>query len=112
ISYADLEPYYCQGEEMYRVHGKVDSMEPARSAPFPFPEIEHEPYIDRMVKRIKAQGVSVSYLPKAVDYGPNGKCVLCNTCDAYYCQRDAKMDAEIAALRPALATGNVKLFTK
>jgi choline dehydrogenase-like flavoprotein len=89
----------------------MDPMEPPRSAPFPHPAIEHEPFIADMVKRIEAQGVRVSYLPKALDYGPGGRCVLCNTCDAYYCQRDAKMDAEIAALRPALATGNVELFT-
>jgi choline dehydrogenase-like flavoprotein len=111
ISYADLEPYYCQAEHMYQVHGKMDPMEPARSAPFPHPAIEHEPFIADMVRRIEAQGVRVSYLPKGLDYGPGGKCVLCNTCDAFYCQRDAKMDAEIAALRPALATGNVELFT-
>jgi choline dehydrogenase-like flavoprotein len=112
ICYADLEPYYYKGEELYKVHGKMDPTEPVRSAPFPHPAVEHEPFIAEMVKRIESQGVRVSYLPKAIDYGPNGKCVLCNTCDAHYCQLDAKMDAEIAALRPALATGNVQLFTK
>ena len=33
-------------------------------------------------------------------------------CYAYYCQLDAKMDAEIAALRPALASGYVELMTR
>jgi choline dehydrogenase-like flavoprotein len=37
--------------------------------------------------------------------------VLCSTCDSYVCQLEAKMDAETAALRPALATGNVTLAT-
>ncbi|HVV01569.1 MAG TPA: GMC family oxidoreductase, partial [Verrucomicrobiae bacterium] len=111
ISYQDIEPYYCQGEEMYRVHGAMDPTEPPRSAPFPFPAIEHEPFIANVVRKIESQGVRVSSLSKGIDYGPNGKCVLCNTCDAHYCQRDAKMDAEIAALRPAIGTGNVELFT-
>jgi choline dehydrogenase-like flavoprotein len=111
ISYSDLESYYLQGEELYRVHGKMDATEPQRSGPFPHAAIEHEPFIARLVSRIEKQGVKVSYLPKGVDYGPDGKCILCSTCDAYYCQRDAKMDAEIAALRPAMATGNVTLFT-
>jgi choline dehydrogenase-like flavoprotein len=111
ISYADLEPYYCEAEKLYRVHGQADALEPPRSAPFPHPAIEHEPFIADLVKRIEAQGVRVSYLPKALDYGPGGSCVLCHTCDGHYCQRDAKMDAELAALRPALATGKVSLFT-
>ena len=46
------------------------------------------------------------------DYRPEGRCVLCSTCDAYFCQVDGKMDAEIAALRPALRTGNVQLVTQ
>jgi choline dehydrogenase-like flavoprotein len=54
----------------------------------------------------------VSAIPLGLDYGHKGKCVLCSTCDRYYCQLDAKMDAETAALRPALATGNVRLLTE
>ncbi len=36
---------------------------------------------------------------------------MCGACDGHFCQIDAKMDAEIAALRPALATGCVTLLT-
>jgi choline dehydrogenase-like flavoprotein len=114
ISYWDLEPYYQQAEDLYRVHGSPDGdpSEPPRTRPFPHLPLPHGPIVSEVVGRLEASGTSVSAIPKALDYGPGGKCVLCATCDAYYCQLDAKMDAEIAALRPALATGNVQLATR
>jgi choline dehydrogenase-like flavoprotein len=114
ISYADLEPYYERAEALYRVHGSTngDPTEPPRARPFPHPPIKHDPVVARLVKRLEQSGTSVSSIPVGLDYGPGGKCILCSTCDGYYCQLDAKMDAEISALRPALATGRVRLITK
>ena len=63
------------------------------------------------MNRLERGGSRVAAIPRAIDYGEGGKCVLCPTCDAYYCQLDAKMDADIAALRPALASGHVDLLT-
>jgi choline dehydrogenase-like flavoprotein len=44
ISYADLEPYYCQAEKLFRVHGTSlnDASEPPRSAPWPYAPIPHQ----------------------------------------------------------------------
>ena len=114
ITYADLEPYYCEAERLYRVHGARDGdpTEPPRSVPFPYPPLPHAPMVSTMVDRLRDSGTCVSPMPRALDYAVGGKCVLCPTCDAYYCQLDAKMDAEIAALRPALGTGYVKLLTR
>jgi choline dehydrogenase-like flavoprotein len=113
ISYPELEPYYVEAERLYRVHGASDGdpSEPPRSAPFPYPPLPHDPLIAGVVKRLNDSGTEVSAIPRGIDYGPGGKCVLCATCDAYFCPYDAKMDAETAALRPALATGNVDLLT-
>lgn len=113
IGYRDLEPFYGEGERLYHVHGSTDHdpTEPVHAQPYPHPPIPHEPWIDVLVRRIRAQGLPVSYIPKAIDYGAGGRCVLCTRCDAHYCQLDAKYDAELAALRPALATGNVTLAT-
>ncbi|NBD14043.1 MULTISPECIES: GMC oxidoreductase [Corallococcus] len=113
VSYSELERYYDEGERLYAVHGSPegDPTEPPRSKPFPHGPIEHEPWIAEKVERLRACGVPVGYIPKGVDLGPNGRCVLCSTCDGYYCHRDAKMDAEVAALRPALKTGRVELCT-
>jgi choline dehydrogenase-like flavoprotein len=114
VRYRDLEPFYAAGERLYGVRGSPegDPSEPPRSGPYPHGPVLHEPYIAGVVERIRKQGVSVSYLPKAVDAGPGGRCIVCPNCDGYYCQLDAKMDAEIAALRPAIATGRVRLLTR
>ena len=116
ISYADLEPHYCEAEKLFRVHGSSenDTTEPPRSAPWPNPPIPHQGPVVELVQRITERaGIPVSYLPRAIDYDPQkgGKCVLCQHCDAYYCPRDAKMDAEIAVLRPAVDTGKVTVIT-
>jgi choline dehydrogenase-like flavoprotein len=114
ITYNELEPYYCEAERIYRVHGasQGDPTEPPRSFPFPHPPLPHAPLVASLVDRLRQSGTPVSSLPRALDYGPDGKCVLCSTCDAYYCRLDAKMDAETAALRPALASGYVELMTR
>jgi choline dehydrogenase-like flavoprotein len=117
ISYADLESYYGEAEKLFRVHGSSvnDATEPSRSVPWPHPPVPHQGPVKEFVARVTERaGVPVSYIPRAIDFDPQhgGKCVLCRRCDAYYCPRDAKMDAEIAALRPAVSTGKVTLFTK
>ncbi len=114
IGYADLEPHYGQAEQLFRVHGAVDGdpSEPPRSTPYPYGPIGHAPVVSKMVERLERSGCKVAAIPRGLDYrAGKGACVLCPTCDAHYCSLDAKMDAEIAAVRPALATGNVELAT-
>ena len=113
IDYAALEPYYTQAEQLYRVHGAPDGdpSEPPRSAPYPFPPLPHGPIVRTMVERLQKSGTPVAAQPRGIDYRPGGRCTLCAGCDAFQCQVDAKMDAEVAALRPAIAMGNVRLAT-
>lgn len=114
ISYADLEPYYAEAEELLCVHGSPagDPSEPSRSAPYPHPPLPHDPKVAAIVARLEAAGMQVAAIPRGIDYGPGRPCVLCPTCDVYACRLGAKMDAETAAIRPALATGNVDLLTQ
>jgi choline dehydrogenase-like flavoprotein len=114
IPYETLEPYYAEAEQLYRVHGDAgaDATEPPRSAPLPYPAIAYAPPMQALSHRLTAAGYACSPIPRGLDYGPNRPCVLCPTCDAYYCKLDAKMDAETAALRPALATGTMRLVTE
>lgn len=114
ISYSDLEPYYAEAERLFRVHGATgqqDPSDPPRSSPFPHAPIPHDPIIARMVSALERSGTAVAPIPLGLDYGEGGRCRLCGTCDGHHCQIDAKMDAEVAALRPALATGHVTLLT-
>lgn len=109
FAYEALEPYYTQAEQLYRVHGDPasDPTEPPRSAPLPHGPLPHSAVVSAFVDRLQASGTTVSAIPRGLDYGDGGRCVLCPTCDAYYCRLDAKMDAETATLRPAVRTGHV-----
>ncbi len=40
---------------------------------------------------------------------PNSRCIRCDTCDGFPCLVQAKSDAEMLGVRPALAYPNVTL---
>jgi choline dehydrogenase-like flavoprotein len=111
VSYEEIERYYVAAERLYRVHGELgeDPTEPAHSAGYPFPSLPHEPTIAKLAESLRAQGLHPAHLPMAIDYRPGGRCVWCSTCDGFPCLVRAKSDAEVCALRPALAAGNVEI---
>jgi choline dehydrogenase-like flavoprotein len=113
FGYADLEPYYGEAERIYRVHGTTgeDPTEPWRSTPFPYPALEHEPYIADLAARLREQGLSPSANAMGVDRRPGGTCIRCATCDGFPCRVGAKSDAETCAVDPAIATGRARLAT-
>ncbi len=113
IRYADLEPYYDRAELLYRVHGAPDGdpTEPPRANPYPHPPLPQDGLIARFAQRLRQSGTCTASIPRGLDYRAGGKCVMCPTCDAHYCQLDAKMDAETAALAHAMATGNLHLLS-
>jgi choline dehydrogenase-like flavoprotein len=114
ITYDELEPYYCEAESLYGVRGSShgDPTDPARSADWPHSPIKHQGPILELVERLESRAkIPVAAIPRGIDYGPDGTCVLCQCCDGYYCPRDARFDGETAALRPAVATGNVEVWT-
>jgi choline dehydrogenase-like flavoprotein len=113
FGYADLEPYYAEAERMYRVHGEPgeDPTAPWRSVPFPFPAVEHEPYVADLAARLRAQGVTPVSNAMGIDLRPGGACVRSPTCDGFPCPRGAKSDAETCGIDPALSTGHARLET-
>jgi choline dehydrogenase-like flavoprotein len=113
IGYADLEPYYAQAERLFRVHGAAggDPSEPRRVDPFPHAPLPNDPIVSQVVAALERTGTLVASIPRGLDQGQGGPCRMCGGCDGYFCQIDAKMDAEVAALRPALASGRVTLLT-
>jgi choline dehydrogenase-like flavoprotein len=117
IAYADLEPFYAEAERVYKVHGSSenDPTEPPRSSPWPYAPIPHQGPVRELVGRLTSlANVPVSHIPRSIDYDPGGagSCVLCRHCDGYFCPRDAKIDGEIGALRPAIKSGFVTLMTR
>src|SRR6478736_3046652 len=115
ISYADLEPYYGAAEHIFWVHANKDEdpTDPWRSTDYPFPGLAHEGAMAKLVDAARRQGLHPFAAPQALDRRPGGSCVLCYTCDSFACMVDAKGDADVAAVRPALraATKNVRLLT-
>jgi len=113
FAYDDIEPYYQGIEELFNVHGTTgeDPSEPWRSAPYPFPALEHEPYVAETIRRFREQGLHPSSTAMGIDLRPGGSCIRCSTCDGFPCRLGAKSDAETCALEPAIATGNVRILT-
>jgi choline dehydrogenase-like flavoprotein len=117
ISYADLEPYYAEAEELYLVHGQAgeDPTEPPRSGPFPHPAVSHEPRIQQLADDFARSGHHPFHLPVGVDLNESdpeaGRCVRCDRFDGFPCLTDGKADAHVRCVRPALQHDNVMLRT-
>jgi len=114
VSYPDMEPHYLAAERLYKVHGSAgdDPTEPWRSAPYPYPALEHEESVQELSDSLSAQGLNPFRLPMGVDWRESGLCIRCGTCDGFPCQVEAKSDADTCALRPALAEPDVQLLTR
>ena len=117
FSYEDFQPYYLAAEKLYSVHGKrgEDPTEPPEKAPYPFEAISHEPYIQQMADKIKELNLNPFHLPlglKLNEKSPEkSACIRCDTCDGFPCLMNAKADAHIDCIEPALKHSNVKLLT-
>ncbi len=118
IDYAELEPYYAAAEALYEVHGQrgEDPTEPWASTPFPHPAVSHEPRIQRLHDELVRIGQRPFHVPVGVrlaERAPRSSaCIRCGTCDGFPCLVDAKSDADVLCVRPALAAGNVELMTR
>jgi choline dehydrogenase-like flavoprotein len=113
IAYGDLEPWYTKAEQLFGVRGQagMDPTEPPRSGGYGFPPVPHEPVLARIEERLRAQGLRPFPMPCAIDLGASGTCRRCADCDAMACQFDAKGDAEVKLIRPALQSTNVRMMT-
>jgi choline dehydrogenase-like flavoprotein len=117
ISYDELEPYYTQAENLYQVHGTrgEDPTEPHASAPFPHPAVSHEPRMQQLHDDLAALGCRPFHVPLGVmlnEKNPRrSPCIRCATCDGHPCLVNAKADAQVCAVDPALEHPNVTLLT-
>ena len=114
IDYETLAPYYDRAEQLYHVHGRagIDPTEPPRN-PYPYDPIPHARGIASIVDRLQSLGLHPSPLPLGlIRPGEEGGCQLCNTCNSFPCRIQAKSDAEVCGLRPALQHPNVELWTQ
>lgn len=113
IDYETLAPYYTRAEQLYHVHGQhgIDPTDPPRE-PFPYNPIPHAPGMAAIVAGLERQGLHPSPLPLGlIRPGEEDGCRLCNTCNSFPCKVEAKSDADMCGIRPALTHDNVTLWT-
>jgi choline dehydrogenase-like flavoprotein len=117
ISYADLEPYYTQAEQIYQVHGQrgEDPTDPPASAAFPYPAVSHEPRLQQLGEDFARLGLKPFHTPLGImldEKSPHSSsCIRCSTCDGFPCLVKAKSDAQVCCVEPALRHPNVTLLT-
>ncbi len=129
ITYADLEPFYTQAEELFHVHGDLgtapsvpggygsswDPTEPFHSKPYPYPAFSNEPRMAAIEAAVRDCGIHTFPIPlglKRDEANPEAsKCIRCDTCDGYPCLVHAKSDADINCIRQILRLPNVTLMT-
>ena len=129
ITYADLEPYYTQAEELFHVHGDLgtapivaggygssfDPTEPFHSKKYPYPAFSNEPRMQMIEDAVRRSGVNTFPIPlglKRDEADPlKSKCVRCDTCDGYPCLVHAKSDSDVNCIREILDLPNVTLMT-
>ena len=117
LKYDVFEPYYRKAEEWYHVHGLrgEDPTEPPASSAYPYAPISHEPRMQKLVDDLRSAGLHPFHAPTGValdEANPAfSACVRCNRCDGFPCLVQAKGDAEVMGVRPALDHDNVFLLT-
>jgi choline dehydrogenase-like flavoprotein len=113
IDYDTLAPYYDRAEKLYHVHGRegLDPTEPPRG-PYPYDPIPHATRMSAIVDDLRRLGLHPSPLPLGlIRPGEEGGCQLCNTCNSFPCRIQAKSDAEVCGVEPALQHPNVEMWT-
>jgi choline dehydrogenase-like flavoprotein len=118
VGYDEFEPYYTAAEHLYQVHGNrgEDPTEPWASKPYLHPAVSHEPRIQDLVDDLKKLGHRPFHLPVGVMLNETNRhasrCIRCSTCDGFPCLVNAKSDAQVVCVDPAIARENVTLLTR
>ena len=117
IGYDDLAPYYRQAEQLYHVHGNrgEDPTEPPETEPFPHPAVMHEARIQELNDDLARLGHRPFHVPLGImrnESNPRkSACIRCAHCDGFPCLVNAKSDAQVVCVDPALEYPNVTLIT-
>ena len=114
LGYDVFEPYYCEAEALFHVHGArgEDPTEPRSSKPYAYPPVLHEPRIQALDDRLVTEGLHPFHLPLGIklDQNPDGSattyspCIRCDAFDGFPCAINAKADAQVICVDPTLST--------
>jgi len=116
LSYQDLEPYYTEAEKLYHVHGEhgIDPTEPPASEPYAYAPLPHEPRIQDLHDDLIKLGLKPFPLPIGVklDEQRGDAPPVLDRFDGFPDASEAKADAHIIGIKPALQYKNVTLMTE
>jgi len=112
FSYRELAPFYQRAEALYQVRGTTgqDSCDPSGERGYVAEAVTDEPSIAKLRQRLEKVGVRPFSLPLALDI-ERWLDRAQTPWDAYPDTGSGKMDAQAAALQPALNHDNVTLLT-
>jgi gluconate 2-dehydrogenase alpha chain len=125
LSYAELEPFYEEAEDLLGVSGHAGNQqhpersrgnpfEAPRSNPYPMPALRTSGLGQLFADSAKAQGYHPFPLPAAIATTPwKGRhaCTYCSFCSRFGCHVDAKASAQNTVLPEALASGRLHIVT-
>ena len=117
LTYEEFAPHYTKAEYLYHVHGQrgSDPTESPADAPYRFPAVRHEPRIQELSDDLQRLGHQPFPLPVGImldeDSPQKSRCIRCSTCDGFPCLVNAKADAQVVCVDPALEHPNVMLLT-
>jgi choline dehydrogenase-like flavoprotein len=112
IRYEVFEPYYCQAEELFHVHGQrgEDPHEPWSSKTYAYPPVSHEPRIQALNDTLLREGLHPFHLPLGILLDeqdglptPTSPCIRCDAFDGFPCPTNAKADAQVICVDPTIA---------
>ena len=112
ISYADLEPYYCQAESIIGVAGTPNASDPPRSQPFPmrgFPAKYGESAWFDVAARMNFDISFNSHARNSRAYGGRPACSAFSVCNV--CPIGARYSADFH-IEQVVKTGRVTLLTE
>ncbi|MFP5219643.1 MAG: GMC family oxidoreductase [Actinomycetes bacterium] len=121
ISYDDLAPYYDEVERRVGVQGDVDAMpartleQSPRSGQFVMPPNPTPLAAQLLAEGASRLGMTAYPYPAAVnstDYDGRPPCVSCGLCSGFGCAINARGDALVSWLNPALRTGRVRVLDR
>src|SRR6185312_17085510 len=85
------------------------------TAPYRFPAVSHEPRMQQLSDDFAALGLHPFHVPLGIMLDESdrrrSKCIRCATCDGHPCLVQAKSDAQVVCVDPALAHPNATLLT-
>lgn len=117
LKYEDFEPYYTKVEQLYSVHGTrgIDPTEPRSSMPFPFPAMSPEPGMKLLYEQLQELGYRPAPIPLGIrlprDQRKPSDAAVPSLFDGYPDPTEAKADAHVIGIKPAVARDNVTLLT-